>query len=273
MNTLQELQEWLSTSVLSRISKEIMRVALPSIRLLSRPVGETQIRLGHTRLGGVPDLPQGIRWPEYDGVPLPFIAQINLSEVASYDTQHRLPSTGMLYFFFDLDAYFERGRVHQARIWRVLYIPVPFSDLHRLAIPEGMPKRYTYRLNEVICRAEITLPGYSVYEATSLERLGISEFLTQEEEQAYYQLQEQLAGTGGSNHSAIHRLLGHPDELQADMHEELGGRPDDWQLLFQVDSDGALGTEWGDTGRIYYWIQTHALAERNFNQVQVILQC
>jgi uncharacterized protein YwqG len=57
-----------------------------------------------------------------------------------------------------------------------------------------------------------------------------------------------------------------------DMHSDLGGAPADWQLLFQMDSDGVLETDWGDTGRIFYWIRAQDLAKDDFSQAQLILQ-
>lgn len=102
----------------------------------------------------------------------------------------------------------------------------------------------------------------------------MSGLLTDEEEWAYYEVREQLAQTTATTyHIALHRLLGHADVIQWDMHRDLGGAPTDWQLLFQMDSDSAPDTEWGDTGRIYYWIRKRDLANRDFSQVELILQC
>jgi uncharacterized protein YwqG len=46
----------------------------------------------------------------------------------------------------------------------------------------------------------------------------------------------------------------------------------DWQLLFQVDDDEKAGTEWGDVGRIYFWIKKKALQTRNFGQTYAFYQ-
>jgi uncharacterized protein YwqG len=117
------------------------------------------------------------------------------------------------------------------------------------------------------------LPDYSQYDSTSVERLGLSGLLTDEEEWAYYEVQAQLVGkVGAIYHFPIHRLLGHADVVQLDMHSDLPGDPTDWQFLFQMDSDDAPDTEWGDTGRIYYWIRTRDLAKRDFSGVELILQ-
>jgi uncharacterized protein YwqG len=190
---MNQLQELLDATGLTRVSAEIMQVALPSVRLKAHSVEERQIKRGATKFGGSPDLPAGYAWPHRDGMPLPFVAQINLSEVVPYDSLHLLPGEGMLYFFFDIDA--------------------------------------------------------------------------------FYEVQAQLAGTAGTKyHIALHRLLGHPDDVQWDMHRDLEGAPTEWQLLFQMDSDGAPDTEWGDTGRMYYWIRTRDLAKRDFSEAELILQ-
>ena len=82
------LQELLDAAGLTRVSAEIMHVALPSIRLKAHPVEETQLERGATKFGGSPDLPAGSPWPEHSGLPLPFVAQINLSEATLYDPMH-----------------------------------------------------------------------------------------------------------------------------------------------------------------------------------------
>ena len=133
--------------------------------------------------------------------------------------------------------------------------------------------RTRYRPCKVTFSTEITLPDYSKHDSTSLKRLGLSEFLTDEETQAYYKVQNQLAGTDGSKyHVPINRLLGHADVVQWDMHRDLPGNPSEWQLLFQMDSDGSPDTEWGDTGRIYFWIRTQDLIESDFSRTELILQ-
>ncbi len=254
------------------MSAEIVNSVLPSIRIRTHTVDEAQHEPGATKFGGAPDLPHGYPWPEYRGSPLPFVAQISLTDMLPYDRGHILPETGRLHFFFDVDAYFETWPRDPAT-WSVWCDRSPLSTLQRLAIPETIPKRRRYRSCAVACSAELTLPDYNQYDATSLERLGLSQPLTDEEELAYYAVQAQLAGRAGAKyHTPIHRLLGHPDDVQWDMHRDLEGPATDWLLLLQVDSDDAPKTDWGDTGRIYYWIRVRDLAVNNFGQTQLILQ-
>ena len=113
-----------------------------------------------------------------------------------------------------------------------------------------------------------------MYDEATLRRLGWPEPLTEEEVWAYYDVQRQLAGVAGFRfHIPIHRVLGYADPVQARMDDVVEEGSSDWRLLFQMDSDSAPATEWGDTGRIYYWIRQQDLARQDFRQVHVILQC
>jgi uncharacterized protein YwqG len=266
------LHKLLALAGLIRVSEQIEHVALPSIRLVAQREDETQLRPGTTKFGGSPDLPLGLSWPECNGSPIPFVAQINLSDVALYDTEHLLPLSGLLSFFFDVDAFFETWP-RDRTTWSVFYDRSPLSAFQRVAIPERVAKKKRYGPSAVTCSPEITLPDYSQYDSMSLKRLGLSDELTAEEEKAYYSIQSQLAGkTETKRHIPLHRLLGHADPVQWDMHGELPGESADWRLLFQMDSDSIPNTNWGDTGRIYYWIRTKDLQECDFSQVQLILQ-
>lgn len=59
---------------------------------------------GASRIGGLPDLPPSVKWPHLDGKLLPFIAQINLSDIPRI-VWSELNNTGWLYVFgvFDDD--------------------------------------------------------------------------------------------------------------------------------------------------------------------------
>ena len=61
------------------------------------------------------------------------------------------------------------------------------------------------------------------------------------------------------------------DEIKSDIesHEQ------DWILLFQLDTIESENYQlmFGDCGRIYFMIRKNDLAQRNFDNVQLILQC
>lgn len=65
---------------------------------------------GASRFWGNPDLPIGKEYPMYidedgDEYPYFFICQINLAEIAPYDTDNLFPHTGLLSFFAKIDYY------------------------------------------------------------------------------------------------------------------------------------------------------------------------
>jgi uncharacterized protein YwqG len=59
--------------------------------------------VGLSKIGGTPDLPEGMDWPLSNGKPMSFIAQIRLADAAAFDASKALPKTGTLYFFYDAE--------------------------------------------------------------------------------------------------------------------------------------------------------------------------
>ena len=81
-----------------------------------------------------------------------------------------------------------------------------------------------------------------------------------------------------------HRMLGHPDQIQDDMHAQaervsrgMTTNPTNttalnWLLLLQIDSDENIGMRWANTGMLYDWIERQALQSQNFEYVWLMLQ-
>ena len=67
----------------------------------NRSVPEEKLGVGTSHLGGTPDFAPGMSWPDCKGVPMAFLGQIRMSDVAAYDHDARLPHSGMLYFFYE----------------------------------------------------------------------------------------------------------------------------------------------------------------------------
>lgn len=114
---------------------------------LSRPSGKLPV--GTSRFWGNPDLPSGCDCPSYlddEGTEFPyfFICQINLSELAPYDTDNLLPHSGLLSFFAKIDSYigyYDRpgcigGAVSGSDDVRVMYFP-SCADLEETVPEDG----------------------------------------------------------------------------------------------------------------------------------------
>jgi uncharacterized protein YwqG len=245
---------------------------------------ENEPAIGRTKIGGCPDLPDGLEWPVFNDKHLAFIAQINLAEVSEYDIEKSLPGAGILYFFYDADQETWGYDPEDLGGWKVIYYDGDRSLLKRIRFPEDIPEGSRYQACKVDLMNEPSLPAW---ESMYIEELNLSEA----ESDAYLDLFE-----SENEGLIIHKILGHPNQVQGDMQlecqlvsnglycgdssgyhdprrKELEKSVGDWRLLLQIDSDEETGIMWGDTGRIYYWIREEDLRNKRFDKVWMVLQC
>jgi uncharacterized protein YwqG len=296
--------EPLLTSLRDRIAKEkdlagrdLLSLVRPSIRLGTKRVPFARIAIGESRIGGVPDVPQGFEWPRWlptppqddkfgnrwrpeSPAPLGFIAQIDLSAMPHVDDS--LPKSGWLYFFYD--RYSEPWGFDPADrgCCRVSYAECDRSSLARIEPPGDVDGEHVAHVCQVEAWPELTLPddlADLVYDTP--------------EYNTYFAIRDELIGSWGATHN---RLLGHPQVVQNPMELEcqlvtngiycgssegyegderktLEAGAADWRLLLQIDTDDEPGWMWGDVGRIYFWIRKQDLALRRFDDVWLIFQC
>jgi uncharacterized protein YwqG len=265
---------------LSRLKKDIGRLARPSIRLVTKQVDESTLQPGASKIGGVPDLPEGVAWPDKQGQPQSFIAQIRLADVHSYDVEKVLPAAGTLWFFYDATQQTFGEDPTDRSGWSVIFVEK--ATLKRASLPGKLPTEGQFHACSLSFASEYTL--------SQQPQLEIPAFDWSAEEQAKY---EQLLSTfpTATDHAAIHnRLLGHPDTIQDDMRQqcqltshgvtdvtdpraaELLKGAMDWQLLLQVDSDEHAGMRWADNGMLYYWITYTDLQTQHFDATWLVLQ-
>lgn len=266
---------------LSRLVKDIDLVSRLSIRLFTTPVAESSLRIGTSKLGGVPDLPSGLTWPQWKDLPQSFIAQIHLDDIRPYDTNRLLPQSGMLWFFYDAQQQTFGADPTDLGGWRVLFSN-DLTALQRVSAPAKLPASSRFQACSLGFASEITL--------SQQPQLELSNFDWTDAEQKAY---ETLLSTfpNPADHAAVHhRLLGNPDTIQDDMRLECQfashGITDindpraagvskgamDWQLLLQIDSDEHFGMRWGNTGMLYYWIRSADLQIHRFDTTWLVLQ-
>jgi len=258
----------------------------------------SQVPLGASRLGGLPDLPPGAEWPRSpDGRPLAFLAQINLADTQGVRLDPPLPGTGQMYFFYNAQdqpgGYDEADQGH----WRVLVAEANAADLRRTEPPAELAEECRFDVRAVRLEPRRFLP--------SVETL--SELLEGAPRPGAGALQEALSSGryatwieeihGLTQGDMDHRFLGHPQEVQSAMSGDLprvesadlgptpagssepswgqapGGPGGDWQLLLQLDTNGGAGWMWGDSGRLYFWVPRADLRAWRFERVWVVLQC
>jgi len=89
----------LSKALPSKLRKRLEPTTHDELILAFERLAPEELRLGQSRAGGVPDLPDSLEHP----AGLQFLCQINLAEVPPTPGTSLLPSEGMLYFFYDME--------------------------------------------------------------------------------------------------------------------------------------------------------------------------
>lgn len=292
MFTTHTLRDILQRNDLAQWADLLLAESRPAVQITTQPLLDDRlIPVGASKFGGSPDVPSGFMWPEWNGKPLTFLAQFRLSDVAQYDPEHALPSSGMLYFFYEIDE----------QPWG--YDPAHEGGAVVLFHPDEMDTFYRYlhpRAAGDLLDIE-PLPASTAHFSSQLmlpatER-ALNSLATQLSETEYERYDDDVLGEIISDRPDVwHHMLGYPDEIQNDMQLECqlvtnglyvgdsSGYRDrrrrlletgaaDWRLLLQLDTDENIGVEWGDSGRLYFWIRNADLQACDFSQCWTILQC
>ncbi|MFF8288904.1 YwqG family protein [Streptomyces sp. NPDC016309] len=235
------------------------------------------------RLGGLPRLPEGEEWPQWEGHgPLSFVAALDCAALPSAALDVALPAGGTLLFFY-FDGQLDDGEAvvtpDEPDTWagaRVLYVPAGVPVAERPVPGELEP----YPEVELTARVEPTAPYLRhpvVHREFGPERDGHPLWGGAFEDALWDH-------TGGTEH----RIGGHATPVQDAVELEvargaLGGPPWDdprigeealrWVLLAQFDSDDDADMMWGDCGALYWLIRPEDLAERRFERALLTWQC
>jgi len=245
-----------------------------------------------SKLGGKPYLPKDFVWPHFcdegDENPLSFLCQINLAEVKQYDRDNLLPQKGLLYFFYDCEAFRWGFDPEDKGSARVFY----YEDTEGFA-PVAWPAAIDedYIVPEMAVRFE-NRASYPMYEEleihsdvdceredydAALEKLGV-DLDAQEHKLLGYAniIQNEML----TECERVSRGLycGNPESYQNTPEDEetaIGQGAKDWTLLLQLSTLEKDGWElmWGDCGMLYFYIKKQDLAQRRFENVMFSLQC
>jgi uncharacterized protein YwqG len=193
---------------------------------------------------------------------LTLLAQWNLADIPSIHKD--LPRIGMIYFFYycsppDVEEYLESpwGEFEEREGWRVLYT----EETERLHVvqEEGA---YAYVECALTFKKTEHLSN-NIY------------FEDDEDDEKYTRLWDEFQ----DNDASLHQLFGNPQEVQNEVFEECedyskcGVDAEEWELLFQIDSDEEFLDMWGDCGMIYFCIPKKSLQKRSFDDVWMVMQC
>jgi uncharacterized protein YwqG len=223
-----------------------------------------KLPLGASRFGGVPDLPPGATWPDRDGVPMEFIAQLRLADVAAAGGDDRLPAQGSLLFFYN--SQWGCSDMDRGVCCVVMFHDGPDEALVRAAPPRVEWKSefadvtqfapFLHGVASLSFAKEMRLPG------------GISPYITPPLSEFWQDFQCEYGSALGGAPEPYHEnfLLGYVDEQDyVDAHEH--GTED--QLLLQVDSEDAAEFQFGDCNKLFFLMTKGELAARDFSNVRI----
>ena len=295
----QDILSALSDVGLSRLKADVTKLIQESIRLTPQPLGDTPTPPGVSRLGGAPDLPGDVTWPAWKDVPMSFIGQVNLADLASFAPARDLPKSGLLSFFYDAAQETYGADPAERGGWQVLYFPPAppreggmhwFSrsdprQLRPAAFPAGLPDSARFKPCRLTFAGEYTLPGAPAQYLPDLD-------WSPDEIERYEQFQAGFPSA--EDRKTLHfRMFGCPDQIQDDMQLQCalyanGVSPEDagtpqaiaqatarkagWQLLLQVDSDETAGMRWASYGMLYFWLEKEALQQGQFERSWLVMQ-
>ncbi|WP_246126809.1 YwqG family protein [Embleya hyalina] len=262
----------------------------PCVRLRRAGAGEQVAAV----LGGVPELPGGVDWPDWPGVgPLSFIASVRCAALPAAGRAPGFPCDGTLLFFYfdgrvDSDGDDEPAfvSIHDPATWvgaRVLYVPegTPVSPADVPREPAPYPR--------VELAAEVEQSAPDLWLPQVREALLGTGDPWPEPREIPVGLRPFRRAFGKLNGRIGHRIGGHAVPIQGPVEYEIanadlgverpwGDPPLDaeagrWLLLAQFDGDEDAGMEWGDAGTLYWLIRPEDLTDRNFTRTRLVAQC
>jgi uncharacterized protein YwqG len=233
-----------------------------------------------SRTGGPPDVPPEFEWPVWNGKSLSFLMQLKFSELNPNGELENMPTSGLMYVFYDQDQSTWGHEPQDAGSWRILFYPETDS-LKMRRYPTDMKIRY--KTKHLVPKIITTLPSW---EDKRIEALN----LTEKQSDWYCEYCEDRFETPAHNIGGYACAI-QDAEMDLDCALVAGGisisgpegyadptakiseqNKEDWTLLLQIDSDEDAAMMWGDCGMIYFWIKKTDLQNLNFENVWMILQ-
>lgn len=232
-----------------------------AIRISFAGNSNTLLPAGCSKYGGRPDVADDFQWP-YDnsGRPLSLLLQIDCADLAPLDREGLLPTSGQLYFFYELGK-MNRGGMGNAV--RVIYNDKPSSQLHPLDYPVNLGKEHQLqesRLKFIRCTS---IPW--------IEELRHLTSLDEEDENEYFDVFWRLYDKFWKGDGPIGKMLGYADLLQGPIVNDLADEVLLLELYSSKDDRTPHDLPLGYSS-IYFYIKREDLLARRFDSIKFARQ-
>lgn len=263
-------------AAIESLRKQVAHAGVPALHLRAADAG------GFSKLGGLPEMPPELPWPEWKGKPLAFLAQLDLGEIHQAMPSW-LPESGCLYFFYVQDQSAWGFDPEDIGAWRVLFTLAARSELTDRSAPPGLEEECRFRPQPIRLHRFQSLPDSERFEAKGLSDDDSETYLGVRTEPFENLPMHQMFGFPNAVQNddmenecqlASHGIYlgdaeGHKDSRAAGLKE--GAK--DWKLLLQLDSDDNLGWMWGDVGMLYFWVRESEASRGDFSKAWMVFQC
>ncbi len=249
--------------------KKIEATVQPFVEIKAQP--EKDLSLWQSKFAGLPYLPQEVPYPrDAQGQPMALLAQLNFAEAPKLEG---FPEQGILQFYLsngdDLYGMCDEDLAKQSG-FRILYFPTVVEDKSILVtdfsflpeldmLPLQASCSLTFRLQQA------PMPVYD-YRFDSLVLGQSRSEMSDELLNACDQYEKRFSSAG-------HKLGGYPYFTQNDPRHRGKYKNKDYDLLFQMDTDGEAGIMWGDCGVGNFFIRRQDLQKRDFSRVLYNWDC
>ena len=217
------------------------------------------------KFGGLPLVPENFVWPLYGDRAIPFLLQIDFSEINADGRLNSFPKQGLLYLFVDSDEInmpsFEPGEEEyaQGRAFRILF----FEKADNLAVAEKPNSLYTI-YKEFCVSADIIKTYPDVDECKEAFEIYCDRPIGGMDDE-YDDMQFENSDKSMVGGWATY-IQGSGFTDNADSSE--------WILLMQIasvaDDEKFM---WGDNGTLYFYIRKGDLLDYRFDNIKLDMQC
>lgn len=248
-----------------RLRDRMRRMARPT--LLLTPAKSP----GFSKVGGLPELPPGVTWPQGDEAPAAFVAQIDIAAVRPHGGFDWLPEGGRLYLFFD------DSRNGAADCAKLIYATEPPGQ--EVAAPVGLPKGRRFEERRVAFVRFTSSPSRDwLDEDWPSANIDWDSFDLPEDGDFSDEIEHRIGGfpseiQGGQMAlECEHLYRGITRDYAAPVPDAVRRASSQWRLLLQIDSDPALQMNWWDAGRLYVFVRARDAKRGDFSRIVTITQ-
>lgn len=255
----------------------------PTVGVRTQSICDGEIQIGRSKIGGQPDLPKDFIWPRFNGTPLLFCAQYNLSEIQIFEKELTLPHRGFFYVFLNVSEKWSEFSVLD-QDYKFIYSES--EQLLRTDFP------YDYRANGDFQSA--TIEYFQYFTLPAAENYRLTPFIEKNKDfyfDFYQPFEDFMQDELFPGSVSLHQILGYDRSVQASVVYDFASKELDlytmggpeyqkrwaevlelskkYEILLQIDcdDDNTNLSKFGGSGTFYFGIKHNDLKAGNFDNV------